>query len=147
MYPKQSAIFNSYVQNLCFFVFQTNGQTDSQTDSQTDGRTNRRMNRQMETIIRGGLGNYLHSSIYTRCAWAGGTFLHCLRKVLRAHSCSACVMQELGWKYMYKTSNFVQIFLLNPNFLLTHRNRYSEGMDGRQKTPRGHPDFNSYVKI
>ncbi len=26
-------------------------------------------------------------------------------------------------------------------------NRYSEGMDDRQKTPRGHPDFNSYVKI
>jgi hypothetical protein len=22
-----------------------------------------------------------------------------------------------------------------------------EGMDDRQKTPRGHPDFNSYVKI
>ncbi len=26
-------------------------------------------------------------------------------------------------------------------------NRYSEGMDDGQKTPRGHPDFNSYVKI
>ncbi len=35
----------------------------------------------------------------------------------------------------------------NPNFLLIHRNRYSEGMDDGQKTPRGHPDFNSYVKI
>ncbi len=44
-------------------------------------------------------------------------------------------------------SNFVQIFLLNPNFLLIHRNRYSEGMDDGQKTPRGHPDFNSYMKI
>ncbi len=43
--------------------------------------------------------------------------------------------------------NFVQIFLLNPNFLLAHRNRFSEGMDDGQKTPRGHPDFNSYVKI
>ncbi len=40
-----------------------------------------------------------------------------------------------------------RIFLMNPNFLLVHRNRYSEGMDDRQKTPRGHPDFNSYVKI
>ncbi len=37
--------------------------------------------------------------------------------------------------------------MLNPNFLLAHRNRYSEGMDDGQKTPRGHPDFNSYVKI
>jgi hypothetical protein len=36
---------------------------------------------------------------------------------------------------------------LNPNFLLVHRNRYSEGMDEGQKTPPGHPDFNSYVKI
>ncbi len=26
-------------------------------------------------------------------------------------------------------------------------NRYLEGMDDGQKTPRGHPDFNSYVKI
>ncbi len=37
------------------------------------------------------------------------------------------------------------MFLLNPNFLLAHRNRYWEGMDG-QKTPRGHPNFNSYIK-
>ncbi len=37
--------------------------------------------------------------------------------------------------------------MLNPNFLLVHRNRYSEGMDDGQKTPRGHPDFHSYMKI
>jgi hypothetical protein len=36
---------------------------------------------------------------------------------------------------------------LNPNFFPPHKNRYSEGMDGGQRTPRGHPDFNSYVKI
>ncbi len=36
---------------------------------------------------------------------------------------------------------------MNPKFLLVHRNRYLEGMDDGQKTPRGHPDFNSYVKI
>ncbi len=33
------------------------------------------------------------------------------------------------------------------NFLLAHRNRYLEGMDDGQKTPRGHPDFHSYVKL
>ncbi len=44
-------------------------------------------------------------------------------------------------------SNFVRIFLLNPIFFLVHRNRYFEGMDDGQKTPCGHPDFNSYVKI
>ncbi len=37
--------------------------------------------------------------------------------------------------------------MLNPNFLVEHRNRYSDGMDDGQKTPRGHADFNSYVKI
>ncbi len=44
-------------------------------------------------------------------------------------------------------ANLVQIFLLNPNFLLVDRNRYSEGMDDGQTTPRGHPDFHSYKKI
>jgi hypothetical protein len=44
-------------------------------------------------------------------------------------------------------ANLVCIFFLNLNFLLVHRNRYSEGMDDGQKTPRGHPDFHSSVKI
>ncbi len=33
---------------------------------------------------------------------------------------------------------FLQILLLNPNFLLAHRNRYLEGLDDGQKTTRGH---------
>ena len=44
-------------------------------------------------------------------------------------------------------ANLVRIFLLNPNFLLVQRNKFLEGMDDGQKTPRGHPDFHSYVKI
>jgi hypothetical protein len=44
-------------------------------------------------------------------------------------------------------SDFLQIFLLNLNFLLVHRNRYLEGMDDGQKTLRGHLDFNSHMKI
>jgi hypothetical protein len=48
---------------------------------------------------------------------------------------------------MLTISNFVRLFLLNPNFLLAHRNSYLEGIEDGQKTPRGHPDFNSYVKI
>ncbi len=63
------------------------------------------------------------------------------------HALSACVLQKLGWKYTLTIIKFLRIFLLNPNFLLVHRNRYSEGMDDGQKTPRGHPDFNSYLKI
>jgi hypothetical protein len=47
----------------------------------------------------------------------------------------------VGWR------NSFSAVLLNPNFLLVHRNRYSEEMDDGQKTPHGHPDFNSYVKI
>ncbi len=42
---------------------------------------------------------------------------------------------------MQTISKLLQIFLLNSNFLLAH----SEGMDDKQKTPRGHPNFNSYV--
>jgi hypothetical protein len=37
--------------------------------------------------------------------------------------------------------------VLIPKFVLVHRNRYSEGMDDGQKSPRGHPDFHSYMKI
>ncbi len=45
-------------------------------------------------------------------------------------------------------ATLVSIFLLNPrNFPLVHRNRYLEGIDDGQKTPCGHPDFHSYVKI
>jgi hypothetical protein len=36
--------------------------------------------------------------------------------------------------------------LLNWNFLLSHRNRYSEGTEDGQKTPCGHPNFNSYIQ-
>jgi hypothetical protein len=43
-------------------------------------------------------------------------------------------------------SKFLRIFLLNPNFLLAHRNRYLEGTDNGQKTSRGHPNFNSYIQ-
>jgi hypothetical protein len=35
---------------------------------------------------------------------------------------------------------------MNRNFLLVHRNRHSQGMDDGQMTPRGNPNFNSYVK-
>ncbi len=52
-----------------------------------------------------------------------------------------------GLEELFFSCQFLRIFLLNPNFLLVHRNRHSEGMDDGQKTPRGHPDLNSYVKI
>jgi hypothetical protein len=65
--------------------------------------------------------------------WARGTFFRCLRKVHPAHSCSACVVQELGWLHTKTISKILQIFLFSPNFLLTHRNRYSEETDDGQK--------------
>ncbi len=42
--------------------------------------------------------------------------------------------------------NCIRVFLINPNFHLTHRNRYSEGADDGQITPCGYPAFNSYVE-
>jgi hypothetical protein len=50
----------------------------------------------------------------------------------------------MTWGFM-KNSGFCPS-LLNLNFLLAHRNRYLEGADDRQITPRGYPNFNSYVK-
>jgi hypothetical protein len=84
--PRGHPDFNSYMKNIRVFI--TNGQMNRQTDRQT------------EKLIRCGLGNLIGSSRYTRCAWAGGTFLHSLRKVPQAHSRSGCDLQELGWKYM-----------------------------------------------
>ena len=65
--------------------------------------------------------------------------------------CTYLVYNTVVWLWYFFCCggkvNVVRIFLLNPNFLLVHRNRYLEVMDDGQKTPRGHPDFNSYVKI
>ncbi len=58
-----------------------------------------------------------------------------------------CIARIRLETHVNNKSNFVQIFLLNPNFLLAHRNRYSAEMDDGQRTPRGHHDLNSYVKI
>jgi hypothetical protein len=69
------------------YVFSYSRQTDRRTDEQT------------EKLIWCGLGNLIGSFRYTCCMWAGGTFLHCLRKVPCTQSRSACVLQELGWKY------------------------------------------------
>ncbi len=45
-------------------------------------------------------------------------------------------------------ANFCKYFLVeSENFLLVHKNRYSEGMDNGQNIPHGHPDFHSYVKL
>ncbi len=37
MTPHGCANFNSYVKNLCFFVFRTDGRTGGQTDGGMDG--------------------------------------------------------------------------------------------------------------
>ncbi len=73
-------------------------------------------------------------------------FSRCFQKVSPAHSRSAFVVQEFGWQYKQTISNFLRIFLLNPNFLFAHRNRYSEGTDDGQITLPRYPNFNIYVK-
>jgi hypothetical protein len=54
--------------------------------------------------------------------------------------------RALGGSLQMDKSIFLRIFLLNPIFLLAHRNRYMEGTEDAQKNPCGHPDFNSYVQ-
>ena len=77
---------------MCFHI------PDRQTDGRTDGDIN-----------PGGLSSLRSSRLtHTRCAWAGGTFLRCLRIVPRAHSRSACVLQELGWKYTKTNTRFAR---------------------------------------
>jgi hypothetical protein len=59
---------------------------------------------------------------YTYCTWAGGTCFCCLRKVPLSSPCSTNDVHKSGQKK--RISNFLQIFLMNPNFLLEHRNSY-----------------------
>jgi hypothetical protein len=66
--------FYSYVNNLHFLVFWTDGQTDGWT----------------EKIDWRGLGKH------TCCAWAVGTFFCCLRKGPPTHPHFAGVVQEFG---------------------------------------------------
>jgi hypothetical protein len=71
---------------MCFHI------PDGWTDRLTDGEIN--------PVWAGypiGSSRLIGSSRYTRCTWAGGTFLRCLKKVPPAHPRSACVVQELGW--------------------------------------------------
>jgi hypothetical protein len=85
----------------------------------------------------------------TGCTWAGGTFFCCLRKVI--------ILQPIHTLWVYGSARiwlvihinnkpFSTNFSMNPDFLLVHRNRYSEGMDDGQMTPRGYSNFNSYIK-
>ncbi len=72
------------------------------------------------------------------------------RQLISSHLFFSVIIEGCVFTYRYPAggiSKFLQIFLMNPNFLLVHRKRYLEGMDNGQKTPHGHPDFNSYVKI
>ncbi len=87
---------------------------------------------------------------YTCCAWAGGIFFPLSYKSFSSPSMlRGCMVHSARiWLVIHINNKWWSTnFLLNPNFLLIHRNRYSEEMDNGQKTPRRHPDFNSYVKI
>ena len=80
--------------------------------------------------------NHRQRNTYTCFAWAGGTFFQLCCYV------SFWFWQEIGFGFTYLRTllnNFfgtniflivveVLRYLLNPNFLFQHRNRYSEGM-------------------
>jgi hypothetical protein len=72
MTPRGYPNFSFYVKYLRFFVFW--------------------MDREIN-LVWASLTTFLQD---TRCAWAGGTLFHCLRKVPPAHSRSTCVVQDLG---------------------------------------------------
>jgi hypothetical protein len=74
--PRGHPDFNSYVKILRVFI--CNGQIDRQTDG--DINPGELSSLRSSRLIRCGLGNLIGSSSYTRCAWAGGTFLRSLRK-------------------------------------------------------------------
>ncbi len=80
--------------------------------------------------------------MYTRCALAGGTFLCQLSQKGSLSPFTLCMCNA-----RIRLEIHINNKQLNLNFLLAHRNRYSEGMDDGQKTPRGYPDINSYLKI
>jgi len=96
-----------------FYVFSYNGQIDEQTDGQRN------------TPAAHGLEECF-STVFER-------FLEPIHAL-----CSARIRLVIHVNHI---SKFLWTFSLNPNFLLAHRNRYSEGMDDGQKTPRGHPDI------
>jgi hypothetical protein len=61
--------------------------------------------------------------------------------VVRLCQFSCCGRKVNFVKKILQSKFSSRLFLLNPNFLLVHRNRYLEEIDDGQKTPRGHPDF------
>ncbi len=92
-----------------------------------------------------------HTDKYTCCAWAGGTFFHCLRKVPPAHMqrvylamdvlCAIVTDLLLRGEIVFGAT-----YELRVKYKMGCRNRYSEGRNNRRMTPRGYPNFNSYMK-
>jgi hypothetical protein len=70
--------------------------------------------------------------------WLEVLFFCCLRKVPPAQALQVYCTNFAGIIIKETISNFLQIFMLDPKFLCAHRNRYSEGTDNGQMTPRGY---------
>ncbi len=76
---------------------------------------------------------------HTRWAWAGGTNFPV---VLLCHCVSFVVSDLLLWREIV----FSVTYELRLKYKMGCRNRYSEGRNPRQMTPRGNANLNSYVK-
>ncbi len=107
--PRGYPNFNSYIANLNLLVLWMDGQRDGQRNRQTDREINLGGATSSLTLAVRGLEE-LFSAVLERS----------LQPTL--HWCSVRI-----WLVMHVNitlNNFLQIFLLNQNFLLAHRNRY-----------------------
>jgi hypothetical protein len=57
---------------------------------------------------------------------------------------SGCAVVSVFWLRWEMVFGFTSV--LRIQYMMARRNRYFEVTDDGQKTPRGYPDFNSYVK-
>jgi hypothetical protein len=69
----------------------------------------------------------------TCCLWAGGTNFPVV----------PCIVWVL---WLWREMVFGFTLILRVQYMMAHMNRYFEGSDNGQMTPRGYPAFNSYVK-
>jgi hypothetical protein len=109
------------------------------------------LHRHMNTQTHKHTHTHSHTDQYTHCAWAGGTFFHCLRKVLPAHvrqvysgmDVLCAIVSDL---LLQGEIVFGATYELRVKCKMECMNRFSEGRNDRQMTPRGYPNFNFYVK-
>jgi hypothetical protein len=96
-------------------------------------RMDRRNDRDINPVCVGFPHCVPPGKIYTRCACVGWM-----------NKFPGCAVVSVFWLWQKIVFGFTSI--LRVKYKMGCRNRYSEGRNNRQMTPRGYPNFNSYVK-